>query len=119
MAKGEIAHFVQFLLVSLCFQKAVCCRGIRKRLYERKGFTDFLPFGKPNNTIYLQGHLEAVSVFSARPSQFGRSTIFGSSLLPLSVVQGLFYKETECNITDYLLVKMIDWHLTQFSTYLF
>ena len=34
VAKGEIARIVQFLLLSLCFQKAVCCRGIRKRLYE-------------------------------------------------------------------------------------
>ena len=33
VAKGEIACFVQFLLLSLCFQKAVCCRGVRKRLY--------------------------------------------------------------------------------------
>ena len=37
VAKGEIARFVQFLLLSLCFQKAVCCRGVRKRLYEGKG----------------------------------------------------------------------------------
>ena len=36
VAKGEIARFVQFLLLSLCFQKAVCCRGVRKRLYEGK-----------------------------------------------------------------------------------
>ena len=36
VAKGEIARFEQFLLLSLCFQKAVCCRGVRKRLYERK-----------------------------------------------------------------------------------
>ena len=35
VAKGEIARFVQFLLLSLCFQKAVCCRGVRKRLYEK------------------------------------------------------------------------------------
>ena len=34
VANGEIAHFEQFLLLSLCFQKAVCCRGIRKRLYQ-------------------------------------------------------------------------------------
>ena len=27
VAKGEIARFVQFLLLSLCFQKAICCRG--------------------------------------------------------------------------------------------
>ena len=37
VAKGEIARFEQFLLLSLCFQKAVCCRGVRKRLYEGKG----------------------------------------------------------------------------------
>ena len=35
MAKGEIiACFEQFLFLSLCFQKAICCRGVRKRLYE-------------------------------------------------------------------------------------
>ena len=37
VTKGEIARFVQFLLLLLCFQKAVCCRGVRKRLYEGKG----------------------------------------------------------------------------------
>ena len=36
VAKGEIACFEQFLLLSLCFQKAVCCRGVRKRLYESR-----------------------------------------------------------------------------------
>ena len=38
MARGEIARFDQFLLSSICFQKAVCCRGVRKRLYEGKGY---------------------------------------------------------------------------------
>ena len=37
VTKEEIACFVQLLLLSLCFQKAVCCRGVRKRLYEGKG----------------------------------------------------------------------------------
>ena len=37
VSKGEIARFEQFLLLSLCFQKAICCRGVRKRLYEKKG----------------------------------------------------------------------------------
>ena len=37
VAKGEIARFEQFLLLSLCFQKSVCCRSDRKRLYEGKG----------------------------------------------------------------------------------
>ena len=32
VANGEIARFVQILLLSLCFQIAVCCRGVRKRL---------------------------------------------------------------------------------------
>ena len=26
------------LLLSLCFQKAICCRGVRKRLNEGKGY---------------------------------------------------------------------------------
>ena len=37
VAKREIACFEQFLLWSLCFQKVVCCRGVRKRLYVGKG----------------------------------------------------------------------------------
>ena len=37
VAKGEIARFEQFLLFSLCFSKAVCCRVVRTRLYEGKG----------------------------------------------------------------------------------
>ena len=36
-SKGEIARYEQFLLLSLCFQKAVCCRGVRKRPYKGKG----------------------------------------------------------------------------------
>ena len=36
VVKGEIARFEQFPLLSLCFQKAVCCRDVRKRLYEGK-----------------------------------------------------------------------------------
>ena len=42
VAKGQIARFVQFPLLSLCFQKAVCCRGVRKRLFEGKGLKLFL-----------------------------------------------------------------------------
>ena len=34
VAKREIAHLGQFLLLSLCFQNAVCCRG---DIYEGKG----------------------------------------------------------------------------------
>ena len=41
MANGEIARFEQFLLMSLCFLKAVCCRGVRKRLYEGKGYNAY------------------------------------------------------------------------------
>ena len=37
VAKEEIARFEQFLLLSLCFKKTVCCRDVRKRLYEGKG----------------------------------------------------------------------------------
>ena len=39
MAKEEIARFDQLLLLSLCFQKAVCCRGVRKRLYEGRVYS--------------------------------------------------------------------------------
>ena len=39
VAKGEIACFEQFFLLSLCFQKAVCCRGVRKHLYEGKSLS--------------------------------------------------------------------------------
>ena len=35
--KEEIARFEQFLLLSLCFHKAVCCGGVSKSLYEGKG----------------------------------------------------------------------------------
>ena len=37
LTQEEIARFKQFLLLSTCFKKAVCCRGIKKRLYEGKG----------------------------------------------------------------------------------
>ena len=36
VAKGEIACFEQFLLLSLCFQKAVCCRDVKKRLLRER-----------------------------------------------------------------------------------
>ena len=35
VAKGEMARFVQSLLLLLCFQKAVCCRGERVYMRER------------------------------------------------------------------------------------
>ena len=41
-AKGEIARFEQLFLLSLCFQEAVCCRAVRKRLYEGKGLVSKL-----------------------------------------------------------------------------
>ena len=41
-AKGEIACFEQFILLSLCFQKAVCCKGTKKHIYKGKG----LKYGK-------------------------------------------------------------------------
>ena len=44
MAKGEIARFEQFLVLLLCFQKAVCCRGVRKRLYENIETCDIFEF---------------------------------------------------------------------------
>ena len=34
VANGEIARFEQIILLSLCFLKVVCYRGVRKRLYE-------------------------------------------------------------------------------------
>ena len=37
VAKGEMARFEQFLLLSPCFQKAIGCRGVRKLLYGGKG----------------------------------------------------------------------------------
>ena len=33
----KVENIEQFLLLSICLQKAVCCRGIRKRLYAGKG----------------------------------------------------------------------------------
>ena len=38
VAEEKIALFELFLLLSLCFQKAVCCRGVRKHLYVGKGY---------------------------------------------------------------------------------
>ena len=49
MEKGEIARFEQFLLLSLCFQKAVCSRGVRKRLYEGKGYNVYVRGGAVGN----------------------------------------------------------------------
>ena len=37
VVKGEIVCFEQFLLLPQCFQKVICCRGARKRLYSGKG----------------------------------------------------------------------------------
>ena len=36
VAKGEIARFEQFLLLSLRFQKAVCYRGASESVYMRE-----------------------------------------------------------------------------------
>ena len=40
MAKGESACLEQFLLLSLCFQKPVCCRGVRN-IYMRERVNNF------------------------------------------------------------------------------
>ena len=40
VAKGEIARSVQFLPLSLCFQEAVCCRGVRKASIWGKGLIE-------------------------------------------------------------------------------
>ena len=39
VAKEEIAHLEQFLLLSLCFQKAVCCRGVKSVDMRARGKT--------------------------------------------------------------------------------
>ena len=36
MPKGEIARFEQFLLLSLCLKKVVCCRGVQISVYMRE-----------------------------------------------------------------------------------
>ena len=57
VAKGEIARYVQFLLLSLCFQKAVYCRGVRKCLYKGKGwFVDLSLFVllNPSGSSFVQ-----------------------------------------------------------------
>ena len=35
VSKGEIARFVQFLLLSLCFQKAICCRRRKASIWGK------------------------------------------------------------------------------------
>ena len=42
VTKWEIASFEQFLLFLQCSQKAFCCRGVRKHLYNGKRLTDSL-----------------------------------------------------------------------------
>ena len=53
MPKGEIARFVQFLLLSLCFQKAVCCRGVRKLLGKGLMQTPAVSMGMTGNVKLL------------------------------------------------------------------
>ena len=36
VSKDEIACFGQFLLLSPCFKKAVCCRGLSQSVYMRE-----------------------------------------------------------------------------------
>ena len=67
MSKGEIPRFEQFLLLSLCFQTAVCCRGVRKRLYQGKGYKRPGKYIVENDvakveiTHYKQTRIQAVS----------------------------------------------------------
>ena len=57
VAKGEIARFEQFLLLSLCFQKAVCCRGVPKvtiwgkGLRQSKGWSEHKSSEIPSCTV--------------------------------------------------------------------
>ena len=39
VAKGETAHFEQFLFLPQYFSKVDCCRGVKKRLYDGIGYS--------------------------------------------------------------------------------
>ena len=63
VAKGEIARFVQFLRLTLCFQKAVCCRGVKKASIWRKGlyikvnrYVGLTVWSNPTNGSKLHNH---------------------------------------------------------------
>ena len=38
MTKGEIADYEQFLLLSQCFPKVICCEGLTKHPFSGKGY---------------------------------------------------------------------------------
>ena len=52
VAKGEIACFEQFLLLSLYFQNTVCCRSVRKRLYEGNSLSNYVAGNVHRMTLF-------------------------------------------------------------------
>ena len=52
--KVEIARFEQFLLLSLSFQKAFCCRGVRKCLISETGLMSLLQLKFVSKSMFPQ-----------------------------------------------------------------
>ena len=74
VSKAEIARFEQFLLLSLCFQKAVCCIGVRKHLYEGKGLNEDTITEKVEN-ISTDREIACFELFLLLPTCFPKSCL--------------------------------------------
>ena len=85
MTKGKIAHHEQFLLLPLCFSKAVCCRyrSVRKRLHVgglKKNYSSYrqkkiLKRIVAINTYFSRGAAEASESVYMRESVKGHVQI--------------------------------------------
>ena len=69
MAKGEIARFVQFLLLSLCFQKAICCRCQKASIWGKGLNSQLMIVNWTGFKIFLQHFFTVISLWpELRPS---------------------------------------------------
>ena len=97
--KEKLHVLCNFFFLSLCFQKAVCCRGVRKRLYEGRGY-------KKENDDAI-GHRTLVS----------RSVrgLFSHSITE-DHVQQICCRYLWKHQNDWLIDWLINWGLTPFLT---
>ena len=83
VVKGEIARFEQFLLLSLCFQKAVCCNILNGSLVTLRRFLCHLP--KPPVLFILPVYQSLW--YDRNPEHQREVVVFSACLLSNSAIQ--------------------------------
>ena len=105
VAKGEIARFEQFLFLSLCFQKAVCCRGVRKRT----GWSEPTHFTKAKLNILSEWGRLMKSLITITPAVYYLSMILWTTLMLCDWFQNMLHMWLVPKYILWLVSKYILW----------